>query len=471
MAFELAFEEFVRRIPPVVVLHGLFGSAINWRSIARSLSATHRVLTVDLRSHGASPWSESMRYVDMSDDVLALASRLGLHRPAVIGHSMGGKVAMTLALRHPEVVGALVVVDIAPVVYEDRFSGYVQAMRSVDLEGAGSRTDISRRLATSIPDAGTVAFLMQNLVTRNAHFDWRLNLMAIGGAMRELTAFPTEVLGEHFDGPMTLIAGEHSDYVKPGDEQLLEAGCSRSFSWSSSRAPATGCTPTSRRRSSRPCCPPSVRSGDVDSRFDGLPRSIGSRRPCKIRGRRAWCFVVAADRVIAMLKILKVTAPIYLLIALGFVAVRRRWMDAADIRPLGRFVAWFGLPALLFRAIASQPISTILDGRYLVVYAVGSVASMLAIRSSRAPCGIDPRLWHRSRVLPSLNARHDCLLGRRWMYLWLHPALFLAWTAPPPTLGEPSVRPSTGGPPALNGWNEAHLSLTTTLPFARPAST
>jgi len=163
-----------------------------------------------------------MRYVEMADDVLALVSRLGLHRPAVIGHSMGGKVAMSLALRYPEAVGALVVVDIAPVAYEDRFSDYVQAMRGVDLEGAGNRTDISRRLATSIPDAGPVAFLMQNLVMRNEHFDWRLNLMAIGNAMRELTAFPTELLTERFDGPMTLIAGEHSDYVKPGDERLLE---------------------------------------------------------------------------------------------------------------------------------------------------------------------------------------------------------------------------------------------------------
>jgi pimeloyl-ACP methyl ester carboxylesterase len=87
--------------PPLVVLHGLFGSGSNWRSIARELAATHSVISVDLRNHGASPWADSMDYVEMADDVLQLIDRLKLDRPTLMGHSMGGKVAMALALRHP----------------------------------------------------------------------------------------------------------------------------------------------------------------------------------------------------------------------------------------------------------------------------------------------------------------------------------------------------------------------------------
>jgi pimeloyl-ACP methyl ester carboxylesterase len=130
---------------------------------------------------------------------------------------------MVLALRHPGSVGQLVVVDIAPVRYEDRFSEYVLAMRNIDFASPASRSQVAKRLSTSIPDAGTVAFLMQNLVTRNDHSDWRLNLPAIGGAMRELSSFPAELSGQRFDGPTTLIAGAHSDYVKPADRSVFSA--------------------------------------------------------------------------------------------------------------------------------------------------------------------------------------------------------------------------------------------------------
>ena len=114
MALNLACET-VGSGPPLVVLHGLFGSSGNWRGIARELAATHTVHSVDLRNHGASPWADSMDYVEMADDVLQLIDELGLERPTVMGHSMGGKTAMALALRQPAAVGRLVVVDIAPV--------------------------------------------------------------------------------------------------------------------------------------------------------------------------------------------------------------------------------------------------------------------------------------------------------------------------------------------------------------------
>ena len=216
MALNLACES-TGSGPPLVVLHGLFGSSGNWRGIARELAATHTVHCVDLRNHGASPCADSMGYVEMADDVLQLIRTLRLDRPAVLGHSMGGKTVMALALRQPSAVGRLVVVDIAPVGYADTLTPFAEAMRSADVVGAASRTEVQRRLQHSVPDAGVVPFLMQNLVTRNDHFDWRLNVLAISAAMPQLSGFPSELLGARFAGPVTVIAGEHSDYVSEPD--------------------------------------------------------------------------------------------------------------------------------------------------------------------------------------------------------------------------------------------------------------
>ena len=202
---------------PLVVLHGLFGSSGNWRSVARELADSHSVFSVDLRNHGASPWADSMDYLEMADDVRQLIERLGLDRPAVMGHSMGGKTAMALALRYPAQVGRLIVVDIAPLPYADTLTPFAEAMRSADVLAAASRTEVQRRLQDAVPDRAVVPFLMQNLVTRNDHFDWRLNLMGISAAMPQLCSFPSALLGSRFAGPVSVIAGEDSNYVVQHD--------------------------------------------------------------------------------------------------------------------------------------------------------------------------------------------------------------------------------------------------------------
>jgi esterase len=199
--------------PPLVVLHGLFGSSGNWRGIARELAATHSVHCVDLRNHGASPWADSMDYIEMADDVLQLIAKLRLDRPAVIGHSMGGKTAMALALRHPQRVGRLIVVDVAPVSYADTLTPFADAMRNVNVIAAATRAEVQSRLRQAVPDPAVVPFLMQNLVMHNDHFDWRLNLLGISASMAQLCGFPSELLGSRFEGPVAVIAGEHSDYV------------------------------------------------------------------------------------------------------------------------------------------------------------------------------------------------------------------------------------------------------------------
>jgi pimeloyl-ACP methyl ester carboxylesterase len=216
MALALSFDT-VGSGPPLLVLHGLFGSSSNWRGIARQLAATHTVITVDLRNHGASPWADAMGYVEMADDVLQLIDRLGLKAPAVMGHSMGGKTAMALALRHPKRVGRLLVVDIAPVIYADQQTPFADAMRGANVMAAASRAEVQGRLQQAVSDPGVVPFLMQNLVMQNAHFDWRINLMGISAAMPQLCGFPSELLGAVYAGPTTVIAGRESDYVVQRD--------------------------------------------------------------------------------------------------------------------------------------------------------------------------------------------------------------------------------------------------------------
>jgi esterase len=214
MPLQLAFETFGEG-PPAVILHGLFGSGRNWRGIAQALSARYRVYCVDLRNHGASPWAATMSYPEMAADVRMLIETEGLDRPLVIGHSMGGKTAMALALESPATLGRLVVVDIAPASYPDQVTPYLDAMRGVDTASMTQRAEAMRQMSQRIPDAQTVSFLMQNLVLREEHYDWRLNLAAIGAAVPTLCGFPAEVLLRSWRGPATLIHGSLSDYVRP----------------------------------------------------------------------------------------------------------------------------------------------------------------------------------------------------------------------------------------------------------------
>ncbi len=226
MTVDLAFEDLGSG-PPLLMLHGLYGSSGNWRRIGKALSDRHRVLSVDLRNHGGSPWAATMSYAEMAADVAALIERLGLdaagEAPAVLGHSMGGKVAMTLALTEPAKVGRLIVVDIAPVVYRDHFSSYNDAMRDVAASGATSREEIKRALLATMPDDRTVGFLMTNLVRHEERYDWRINLAAISRAMPEIGAFPEALLDRRYDGPVTVIDGERSDYVSIGDRSRFLA--------------------------------------------------------------------------------------------------------------------------------------------------------------------------------------------------------------------------------------------------------
>src|SRR5579864_2153866 len=176
---------------PVAVLHGLFGSGRNWATAARRLAAHRRVVTLDLRNHGSSPWADAMDYQALAEDVIATLRTLGPEQWALIGHSMGGKAAMVAALSSPDFVERLVVVDIAPVLYRTHHHGHVRAMRGLDLSRIKRRGEADAALACAVPDAAERSFLLQNLVfSETGEPRWRLNLAAIEAGMSDLVGWP-----------------------------------------------------------------------------------------------------------------------------------------------------------------------------------------------------------------------------------------------------------------------------------------
>jgi esterase len=197
---------------PLIVLHGLFGSARNWATLARRFGERRHVYALDLRNHGSSPWSAEMDYPAMAADLRRFLDDRGYRQAALVGHSMGGKAAMTFALTWPEAVERLVIADIAPVAYTHSFLAYTEAMRAVDLHPGVRRADIDAALAPAIPQPSLRSFLMQNLVADNGGFRWRLNLEAIAAADPAITGFP-DLGPARCPKPALFIAGERSDYV------------------------------------------------------------------------------------------------------------------------------------------------------------------------------------------------------------------------------------------------------------------
>ena len=207
--------------PPLAILHGLFGSGRNWRSIAQQLAARHRVLAFDLRNHGASPWAEGMSYREMVEDLRTSLSAHGNAHTTLLGHSMGGKVAMLTALLHPAEIDRLVVVDIAPAPNPPTLLAYVRAMRTADLHGVKRRGDVDARLAETVHDPAERAFLLQNLIIDEDTARWRLNLGAIEVEFPEIVGFPPLPAGTAYRGPTLFVAGAHSDHIRPEHEPVI----------------------------------------------------------------------------------------------------------------------------------------------------------------------------------------------------------------------------------------------------------
>lgn len=205
--------------PPVLIAHGLFGSARNWNVIAKRLGETRFVVSVDMRNHGISDWSAPHDYPALADDLVSVISGFG-GVADVIGHSMGGKASMVLALTYPEVVRRLVVADIAPVAYGHTQQGMIDAMRSIDLSVVETRGDADRQLAGVLDDAGVRAFLLQSLDVKGRR--WRLNLDQLEADMGAILGWPEGVEGA-FEGPVLMLSGGASDYVLPEHRGAVKA--------------------------------------------------------------------------------------------------------------------------------------------------------------------------------------------------------------------------------------------------------
>ena len=204
---------------PLVIVHGLFGSSDNWRSMARYFAKFYQVISVDLRNHGRSPHDEKQDFNSMADDLFELCDELQLREVNLLGHSLGGKVVMQFACDHPELVEKMVIVDISPRQYWSEHTPLMDAMMALDLLQFSSRTQVDEALAEKIPDKTVRQFLLMNLVSEDGKLNWRINLPALKQNYQQLMAPVCDSVA--LTMPTLFIYGEQSDYVTEQDRVLI----------------------------------------------------------------------------------------------------------------------------------------------------------------------------------------------------------------------------------------------------------
>jgi esterase len=206
--------------PPLVIVHGLFGSGRNWGAIARRLADRREVWTVDQRNHGTSPRAPTNTYPDMAADLAEVVRAAG-RQVDLLGHSMGGKAAMQLALTQATLIRRLVVADIAPVAYMHDNTGHIHAMRGLDLTGLTSRGEADRRLSEVESDPALRAFFLQSLDLKSDPPRWRLNLDVLEAEMPIIVGWPNTP--GVFDHPTLFLSGDQSRYVLPEHRPAIMA--------------------------------------------------------------------------------------------------------------------------------------------------------------------------------------------------------------------------------------------------------
>jgi len=205
---------------PLIILHGLFGSSDNWYTLAKTFALTHKVYVVDQRNHGQSPHSDEMNYKFLTEDLFDFVTDNVLEQVDLIGHSMGGKTAMNFAVRYPEYVRKLIVVDIVPKVYEMRHDAILEGLKAIPLDSLHSRNEAETILMKYVPEFSVRQFLLKNLErVAGGGFSWKINLKALDEHMEELGR-GMEYDG-HFDKPTLFIKGGRSPYFAEGDENRI----------------------------------------------------------------------------------------------------------------------------------------------------------------------------------------------------------------------------------------------------------
>jgi len=215
---ELNFRSFGQG-EPLIILHGVFGSSDNWQTIGKALSQHHKIYLVDQRNHGLSPHSDAFDYSLLADDLLSFMMTHDIERAHIIGHSMGGKTAMTFAARYPEKVLKLLIVDIAPKYYPPHHASIFKAFRSLPLDKISSRKEADNLLSATLKDYGIRQFILKNLTRQENTFKWKLNLDAIEKNAENIGA--SLDAEDWFNGHVLFVAGSKSDYIQADDDDII----------------------------------------------------------------------------------------------------------------------------------------------------------------------------------------------------------------------------------------------------------
>ncbi|NMM49802.1 alpha/beta fold hydrolase [Marinigracilibium pacificum] len=216
----LFYREYGKGENTLVILHGLFGSSDNWMSIAKALEDDYHIYVIDQRNHGQSPHSEEWNYEVMAKDIAEFIDENIGHETAVLGHSMGGKVAMTLALRYPEKVKKLLVADIAPKYYPIHHRTILDGLLKVEEEKPKSRNDADKILEEYIPQQSIRMFLLKNLGRNSTkELQWKINLQVINEKIEEVGKAQNEYSSTQI--PSLFVGGENSDYILDDDKELI----------------------------------------------------------------------------------------------------------------------------------------------------------------------------------------------------------------------------------------------------------
>jgi len=206
--------------PPLLIVHGLFGSSDNWYSIAKKFSQDFTVHTIDLRNHGNSPHHDEFNYKIMTRDLDHYLKRKGIIKASIIGHSMGGKLAMNFTLKNPKRIQNLVVVDIAPRPYPVHHDLIIDSLLELNLQKYKKRDEVDEALSDMIPSIRIRQFLLKNLKREeNGGFTWKINLKAINDNIENIVSEITSK--KSFNGKTLFIAGDKSDYIRPVDEEQI----------------------------------------------------------------------------------------------------------------------------------------------------------------------------------------------------------------------------------------------------------
>lgn len=195
---------------PVVLLHGLFGDLDNLKTLGRDLSDHYQVILIDARNHGDSFHSDHMNYADMADDLARTLDHLNIEAAHIVGHSMGGKLAMEFALSYPDRAQSIIAADISPVAYDPKHRHILDALKAIDLRKVGNRADADKQLAQHIETRGVRQFLLKNLRRDDNGYQWRINLETLDSCYAEISGAVRE---GHYDGPILFIKGGDSNYL------------------------------------------------------------------------------------------------------------------------------------------------------------------------------------------------------------------------------------------------------------------